>query len=82
MATTTTELVKGETVNCCNGRVGRQMAELIKEDKAVREIFAPTGVEMIARASAAGLLARETVNCCNGRVGRTAMEEVAQELGG
>jgi hypothetical protein len=70
------------TVNCCNGRVGRRLVELASTDERIREIIAPTGVEVLRRAKEAGLAAKDTVNCCNGRVGRQAFEELVSALGG
>jgi hypothetical protein len=54
--------------NCCNGVVGRRLVELAREDKVIREMIAPTGVEIIARATAAGM-GVSSDNCCNGVVG-------------
>jgi hypothetical protein len=70
------------TVNCCNGRVGRELLDIAEKNAMVRELIAPIGVELMRRAAAANLLAKDTVNCCNGRVGRAAMEELVTALGG
>jgi hypothetical protein len=59
--------------NCCNGSVGRRLVEMAREDKAIREMIAPTGVEIINRATAAGL-GVSADNCCNGSVGGRSRE--------
>lgn len=59
--------------NCCNGVVGRRLMEMAREDKAIREMIAPTGVEIISRATAAGM-GVSSDNCCNGIVGGKARE--------
>jgi hypothetical protein len=58
------------TVNCCNGRVGRRIAELAAQNEQIQRLAMPTGVAIIREAAAAGVAADTTVNCCNGRVGR------------
>ena len=68
--------------NCCNGRVGRRFVELAEKNVAIRELIVPTGVELIKRATEAGLKAKDTCNCCNGRVGRSPIEELVTALGG
>jgi hypothetical protein len=71
------------TVNCCNGRVGKRLLELAQENEAIRQLVAPTGVELIRQAAQAGRALGETVNCCNGRVGSALnIKDLATELGG
>jgi hypothetical protein len=70
------------TVNCCNGRVGKRMLELAEKSEFLRKAIAPTGVEFVRQAAAAGRSLGETVNCCNGRVGRSLdLNEVVSQLG-
>jgi hypothetical protein len=70
------------TANCCNGRAGRELAELAQQNPAISRLVTPTGVEVLRTLSEAGLAAKDTVNCCNGRVGRNVMEELVTALGG
>jgi hypothetical protein len=44
--------------------------ELAASDKSFEKLVAPSGIQLVKEASAAGLAAADTVNCCNGRVGR------------
>lgn len=70
------------TVNCCNGRVGRRLLELAEKSDVFRQAIAPTGIEFVKQAAAAGRALGETVNCCNGRVGRSLdLNEVVSQLG-
>ena len=82
MAEKGAELARAETVNCCNGRVGRRLIELAATDERIREFVVPTGVEIVRKAQELGVAGREAVNCCNGRVGRQAFEDLATALGG
>jgi hypothetical protein len=68
--------------NCCNGRVGRELMELATSNAAIRNMIAPTGVELVQKAEAAGIAARGTTNCCNGRVGRSLLEDAVAAMGG
>lgn len=68
-------------VNCCNGRVGRELMLLAQEKPEVRDLIAPTGVEILRKGVEAGIRAKDDINCCNGRVGRNLMEEVVAALG-
>jgi len=71
------------TVNCCNGRVGKRLMDLARESEVIRELIAPTGVQLIKEAAQAGRSLGETVNCCNGRVGSALnIKELVSELGG
>lgn len=71
------------TVNCCNGRVGRRMIDMIMQNEKLAYLAKPTGVELIREAGAAGLAAKDTVNCCNGRVGsQMNVQELLTEFGG
>ena len=69
-------------VNCCNGRVGRRLMELAARDESFVRLVAPSGVQMVKEAAAAGLAAADQVNCCNGKVGRNQLDlkGVVQEL--
>ena len=70
------------TANCCNGRVGKRLLELAEKSEFLREVVAPTGVEFVRQAAAAGRSLGDTVNCCNGRVGRSLeLNEVVSQLG-
>ena len=82
MADTRIEAMLDKTVNCCNGRVGRELVDIAEKNQMVRELIAPIGVELMQKAAKANLLSKDTVNCCNGRVGRAAMEELVTALGG
>jgi len=68
--------------NCCNGRVGHRFVELAEQNAAIRELIAPTGVELIRKSAEVGLVAKDTCNCCNGRVGKHPIEELVTMLGG
>lgn len=71
------------TVNCCNGRVGKRFVELAEENEVIRQLIAPTGVQLIREAAQAGRSLGETVNCCNGRVGSALnIQGLVSELGG
>ena len=75
-------LLTDTTVNCCNGRVGKRLLELAQQSETMRQIIAPTGVELMKAAVQAGR-AGETVNCCNGRVGsQMNVQALLTELGG
>lgn len=76
------ELLREVASNCCNGRVGRELVELAEKNAAIKALIAPTGVELIQKAEAAGLRAKGTTNCCNGRVGRSLLEDVVTSMGG
>lgn len=69
-------------VNCCNGRVGRELIELAEQKRELQQYIVPTGVELLKAATEAGMTAAEAVNCCNGRVGKRPMEELITALGG
>jgi len=70
------------TANCCNGRVGHRLLELVEQRKELQRFVVPTGVELVKAAIDAGLTTGHTVNCCNGRVGKLPMEELITTLGG
>lgn len=80
--TTTAAAKGGTTVNCCNGRVGRNLLALAETSEVIRQAIAPTGVELINAAARAGV-AGDAVNCCNGRVGSALnVQQLLTELGG
>jgi hypothetical protein len=83
IATSATAAAKaGTTVNCCNGRVGRNLLAMAETSEVIRQVIAPTGVELINAAARAGV-AGETVNCCNGRVGSALnVQQLLTDLGG
>ncbi len=70
------------TVNCCNGRVGRRLLDMVAQNEKLAQLVKPTGVEILRAAGAAGLAAKDTVNCCNGRVGsQMNVQELLTEFG-
>jgi hypothetical protein len=72
----------GTTVNCCNGRVGKNLLALAETSAVIRQAIAPTGVDLINAAAKAGV-AGETVNCCNGRDGSSMnVQQLLTDLGG
>lgn len=71
--------VARESANCCNGRVGRQLSEIMQDRVLVKELMLPTGVQILKQTADLGSLAKDTINCCNGRVGKQMAEEI---LGG
>ncbi len=71
------------TVNCCNGRVGRRLLDMVMQNEKLAHLVRPTGVELLREAASAGFAAKDTVNCCNGRVGsQMNVQELLTEFGG
>jgi hypothetical protein len=69
--------------NCCNGRVGKRLLELAEDHEVIRQLVAPTGVELMKQAIQAGRSLGEACNCCNGRVGHpVSLQNLVNELGG
>lgn len=69
-------------VNCCNGRVGREMMELAQQREDVAKLIEPSGVSLLRASAEAGLRADLASNCCNGRVGRNMAEEIISAFSG
>lgn len=77
MATESQKMVAAD--NCCSGSCSRRLVELASENAAIREIIAPTGVEMIARAVAAGM-GVSADNCCSGSLGARSAGEMSHPM--
>lgn len=69
-------------INCCNGRVGRELVALAKERKDIQELIAPKGVEILRKGIEAGMRVKDDINCCNGQVGKNPIEDVVTALSG
>jgi hypothetical protein len=69
-------------VNCCNGRVGRELLELAEKSRELQKYVIPTGVEILKGVVEVGLSVEHKVNCCNGRVGKRPVDELIEVLGG
>ena len=72
---------KLDIVQCCLGRVNRELLEISEENPELKRFVVPTGVELINAAKKAGMIT-SAVNCCNGRVGKEEREELISILGG